>query len=147
MRALVQRVSRASVKTGDRVTGSIGPGLLIFLGITHGDGDAEIEYIGDKIANMRIFGDELGKMNLSLLDIKGQILIVSQFTLYGDCVKGRRPSFTEAAGPEKAKQVYDDFVRYMSYRYDIGVSTGEFAADMDVELVNSGPVTFMIESR
>ena len=147
MKALIQRVSCASVKADGMLAGEIGTGILVFLGIAENDGMDEITYIADKIANLRIFEDNDCKMNLSLLDIKGEILIISQFTLYGSCVKGRRPSFTDAAGPAKAGPVYNDFIEYISKKYDIKVCTGVFAAHMDVELINSGPVTLMIESR
>ncbi len=147
MRALIQRVKKASVKVDDRITGEIGHGLLVFLGVKTGDTKKDIEYLSDKIINLRIFEDENGKMNLSMTDVGGGILIVSQFTLYGNCDKGRRPSFTEAAPPDEAKAVYEEFCTYISSRFGIIPQTGEFAAMMEVELINDGPVTFMIESR
>lgn len=147
MKALVQRVSRAKVTVKGRVVGKIEKGLLVFLGVSESDDKEEITYISDKIINLRLFEDENEKMNLSLLDTKNQILVVSQFTLYGNCEKGRRPSFTEAANPLKAEQIYDEFIKYISIRYEIDVQSGEFGAMMDVELINSGPVTFLLESR
>lgn len=147
MRALIQRVKSASVKVGDRITGEIGHGLLLFLGIKPGDSKKDIEYLADKIINLRIFEDDNGKMNLSMADAGGDILVVSQFTLYGNCDKGRRPSFTQAALPDEAKKIYEEFCGYIRERYGIVPKTGEFAAMMEVELINDGPVTFMIESR
>lgn len=147
MRALIQRVKGARVKVADRITGEIGHGLLLFLGIKTGDTKKDIEYLADKIINLRIFEDENGKMNLSMIDTGGSILVVSQFTLYGNCDKGRRPSFTEAAPPDEARKLYEGFCSHIHERYGILPKTGEFAAMMEVELTNDGPVTFMIESR
>jgi len=145
MRALIQRVKKASVKVDNEVIGSIDKGILIFLGITHEDGSKEIEYLVDKIANLRIFEDEAGKLNLSLLDIKGEALIVSQFTLYADCRKGRRPGFSDAARPEQANELYEMFVNKFN-ETGLKTETGEFQAMMDVELTNDGPVTIMLET-
>ena len=147
MRALIQRVSRASVTVEGKKTGEIGRGILVFLGVREEDEEKDGIFLADKITNFRIFEDDAGKMNLSLLETGGEMLIVSQFTLYGNCEKGRRPSFTGAAQPEKAELLYNRFVEYTMTKYDIKVQTGIFGAHMDVELVNSGPVTFTIESR
>lgn len=147
MRALIQRVSRASVTADGQVAGRIGRGILLFLGINEADNENEIAYIADKVMTLRIFEDNNRKMNLSLLDIGGELLVISQFTLYGNCEKGRRPSFTDAARPERAEKLYEDFIGYIEKKYCINVERGIFAAMMDVELINSGPVTFMIESR
>jgi D-tyrosyl-tRNA(Tyr) deacylase len=146
MRAILQRVSRARVTAGGRTTGEIGAGLLVLLGVRKGDGEAEAEYLADRVAGLRIFSDPEGKMNLSLLDTGGAMLVVSQFTLYGDTRKGRRPGFDDAAPPETARRLYEHFVAKARER-GIQVETGEFQAMMTVELANEGPVTFIVESR
>lgn len=145
MRAVIQRVSRAKVSVGNEITGEIRRGILVLLGVSREDSEKEAVYLLDKILNLRIFEDTDGKMNLSLIDLKGEILVVSQFTLYGDARKGRRPSFIEAAQPEKAEKLYDYFVA--EARKQISkVETGRFQAMMDVELVNEGPVTILLDS-
>jgi D-tyrosyl-tRNA(Tyr) deacylase len=145
MRAVVQRVSRASVTVDHRITGAIGKGLLVLLGVAKGDAEASAVYLLDKITNLRIFPDDAGKMNLSLLDTGGSLLVVSQFTLYGDCRKGRRPSFDHAAPPAEANHLYEYLVAQARAR-GITVQTGVFQAHMDVELLNDGPVTLIIDS-
>jgi D-tyrosyl-tRNA(Tyr) deacylase len=146
MRAVIQRVTSCSVTVENIQISSIGPGLLILLGVTHSDEPSEAEYLADKIANLRIFEDSDGKMNRSLIDIGGEILVVSQFTLYGDCRKGRRPSFIEAASPEKAEKLYEYFTEQIRKK-GIPAQSGQFRAMMKVELVNDGPVTIIIESK
>ena len=146
MRALVQRAARGSVDVAGERIGEIGPGLVILLGITHSDTEKEAAFVAEKCMNLRIFEDEAGKMNRSLLDIGGEALIVSQFTLYGDASHGRRPSFTEAARPELANLLYETFVE-LCRGYGVRVATGRFGADMKLSLVNDGPVTIMVESR
>lgn len=145
MRALVQRVSRASVSVGGEEVGRIGAGLLVLLGVGAGDGPKEAETLVDKIVNLRIFEDGAGKMNRSLLEVGGGALAVSQFTLYGDCRKGRRPSFTAAARPDEAEQLYEYFVERLR-QAGVPVETGRFGAYMQVELVNDGPVTLWLDT-
>ena len=146
MRAVVQRVSSSSVTVDDNVIGSVNKGLMVLLGVTHDDSDSDIDYMVDKILNLRIFEDEEDKMNLSLLDVKGELLVISQFTLFGDCRKGRRPNFMEAARPEVATDVYEKFVS-KAKGYNLKVETGKFAAHMIVDIVNDGPVTIIIDSK
>lgn len=146
MRALIQRVSNASVAVDDKVIGKIEQGLVILLGITHEDTEADVKYLSDKCVNLRIFCDEDDKMNRSLLDIKGEALIISQFTLYGDTRKGRRPGFSEAARPDHALALYEKFVQTVK-DCKIKVATGEFGAKMLVDIKNDGPVTLMLESK
>jgi D-tyrosyl-tRNA(Tyr) deacylase len=146
MRAVVQRVGKALVRVDKEIISSIGPGLTVFLGIHGNDGPNEIEWMADKLVNLRIFEDEEGKMNLSLLDLGGEMLIVSQFTLYGDCRKGRRPGFSEAAPPAFAEPVYRRFIEEVRKR-GITTATGRFQAAMEIELVNDGPVTLIIDSE
>jgi len=146
MRAVVQRVSYASVKVDGNVTGSIEQGLMVLLGVGKEDDDKDIKYLSEKILNLRIFEDEDEKMNLSLLDIKGEILIISQFTLFGDCRKGRRPSFDSAGLPESSKIMYEKFIDDCK-KSGLNVQTGIFGADMKVSLLNDGPVTLMIDSK
>ena len=144
MRVLLQRVSRAEVRVGGRVTGAIGRGFLLFVGLTHADTEAQLAWMAEKVIGLRLFGDADGKMNLGLEDVGGSLLVVSQFTLYGDAQKGRRPSFIDAARPELAVPLYDGFVTMLRER-GARVETGEFGAVMDVELVNDGPVTLWLE--
>ncbi|MBX9928757.1 MAG: D-tyrosyl-tRNA(Tyr) deacylase [Gemmatimonadaceae bacterium] len=144
MRVVLQRVYRAEVRVADRVTGRIGRGFLLLVGLTHTDGEEQVVWMADKIASLRLFGDADGKMNLGLGDVDGGLLIVSQFTLYGDAAKGRRPSFIDAARPEVAIPLYERFVTLCRERV-LRVETGEFGAMMDVELVNDGPVTLWLE--
>ena len=146
MRAVVQRVERASVEVGGRTVGEVGKGLLIFLGVGHGDSEKEGEFLANKIAHLRIFGDERGLMNRSVIEIEGGVLVVSQFTLWADCQKGRRPSFTRAAPPEKARPLYEDFIRHLRGK-GLKVSTGEFQEIMEVHLVNDGPVTMLLDTE
>ena len=146
MRAVVQRVSRANVTVDGSIVGEIRRGLLILLGVTHVDDDKDVAYLVDKIVNLRIFDDAGGKMNLSLADIDGEMLVVSQFTLYGDTRRGRRPSFIAAAGGDDALRWYEHFVVIARERVK-KVATGEFGAMMDVELVNDGPVTIILDSE
>jgi D-tyrosyl-tRNA(Tyr) deacylase len=146
MRALVQRVTEASVEVDGQITGSIGRGILLFLGIHEADGEANADYLVNKVTNLRIFPDPEGKMNLSLRDISGEILVVSQFTLYGETKKGNRPSYSEAARPEVAVLLYDYFVK-VCRETGIRVSTGVFQADMKVRLINDGPVTLFCSSE
>jgi D-tyrosyl-tRNA(Tyr) deacylase len=146
MRAVVQRVSRASVRVGGRRVGEIGPGLLVFAGIASGDVTESAEWMADKIVSLRVFEDEGGKMNRSLAEAGGAILCVSQFTLLGDCRKGRRPSYARAAAPEAAKPLFDALVAALRAR-GARVETGEFQAMMEVELVNDGPVTLLLDSE
>lgn len=144
MRALVQRVTSASVRVDDRVVGDIGRGLLILLGIRNGDTSEEVQWVAEKCANLRIFEDDDGKMNRSLIDVRGSMLVVSQFTLYGDCRKGRRPSFVDAAQPEVSEPLYEQFVEH-ARGLGLTVSSGVFGAMMSVALVNDGPVTVLVE--
>jgi D-tyrosyl-tRNA(Tyr) deacylase len=147
LRAVVQRVSQASVTISDNIVAQIGKGLLVFLGISKSDQESDISWMADKIVNLRIFEDEQNKMNKSLLDVMGDVLVVSQFTLFGDCRKGRRPSFTDSATPEKAKVLYDEFLSYLKEKYPINVQQGEFQAHMKVNIINDGPVTLLLDSQ
>jgi D-aminoacyl-tRNA deacylase len=146
MRVVVQRSKKAKVTVNGEITGQISKGLVLLVGVTHQDTVEDAAFLADKIANLRIFEDDAGKMNLSLLDVGGEILSVSQFTLYGDCRKGRRPNFMEAARPEQANQLYERFNGLLSEK-GIKVETGIFGAMMDVELINDGPVTLIVESK
>ena len=146
MRAVVQRVSSSRVTVDERVTGEVKKGLLVLLGVTHDDTSKDVDYMVDKVTNLRIFEDENGKMNLSLDQVNGKILSVSQFTLYANCKKGRRPSFSDAARPDVANPLYEEFVEKLRAQ-GITVGTGEFGAHMMVELTNDGPVTILLESK
>jgi D-tyrosyl-tRNA(Tyr) deacylase len=145
VRVVLQRVSRAEVRVGGRVVGSIDRGHLLLVGFKSGDGPSQVEWMADKVLGLRVFGDAEGKMNLSLEDVGGDLLVVSQFTLYGDTSKGRRPSFVDAAPPEAAERLYEDFAAALRARSGRTVETGEFGAMMEVELVNDGPVTLLLE--
>ncbi|NLL19886.1 MAG: D-tyrosyl-tRNA(Tyr) deacylase [Clostridia bacterium] len=146
MRAVVQRVKKGKVTIGNEVVGEIGHGLVVLLGVAREDQEEDLEYLVSKIVNLRIFNDSEGKMNLSLKDVAGEMLVVSQFTLYGDCRKGRRPSFINAAQPEKANDLYEDFVRRIQGE-GIKVATGRFQEEMLVEIHNDGPVTIIVDSQ
>lgn len=146
MRILIQRVTKGSVSIDGELVGQTGPGLVVLVGVTHADTEADAEYLANKCVNLRIFTDENGKMNRSLLDLGGSVLAISQFTLYGDCVKGRRPGFDLAARPELAEGLYEKFVELLRAA-GVHVETGRFGADMLVEIHNDGPVTFLLESR
>ena len=146
MRAVIQRVNEASVRVDGVVVGQIGRGFLVLLGITHSDGEAEARWLAKKIGGLRLFEDSAGKMNLGLADVGGAVLAVSQFTLYGDARKGRRPSFTDAARPEQAEPLYEHFCEVLRGE-EIEVAQGIFGADMQVALVNDGPVTLVVETQ
>jgi D-tyrosyl-tRNA(Tyr) deacylase len=146
MRAVVQRVSRASVEVEGKIVGQIGPGWLVLLGVARGDVDEDGDRLAEKVVNLRAFADDQGKMNRSVIDAGGSVLVVSQFTLLGDCRGGRRPSFTEAAEPAEAERLYRHFCGRVAAT-GVDVATGVFRAMMNVELVNDGPVTFLLDSR
>lgn len=146
MRAVIQRVKSSSVTVGEEVVGEIGQGLLVLLGVATSDNIDDAEYLANKIINLRIFEDENGKLNRSLLDIGGNMLVVSQFTLLGDCKKGRRPSFVRAAPPDLAMELYQQFVERVRQK-GVSVKTGRFQAKMEISLVNDGPVTLIVESN
>ncbi len=145
MRAVVQRVRRAEVRVGEEVVGRIGRGFVVLLGVGKSDTETAAEALAEKIANLRVFDDDQGKMNRSVLDISGLVLCVSQFTLYGDCRKGRRPSYDQAAAPDQALLLYESFVKCLR-QLGIPTETGRFRAMMDVELINDGPVTLLLDS-
>ena len=145
MRAVIQIVKQSSVLVGSETVGAIESGLLVFLGVAHGDATRDADFLAEKVSRLRIFPDARGKMNLSLADTGGAMLIVSQFTLMGDCRKGRRPSFDKAADPDRAERLYDHFVEQVRRR-GIPVQTGRFGAKMAVKLLNDGPVTLVVES-
>lgn len=147
MRILLQRVTRASVTIDEEIFGKIGPGLLILLGIEEADGQEDIDWLCGKVSRLRIFSDEAGKMNLSVTDIDGGLLVVSQFTLFASTKKGNRPGFTKSAKPDVAIPLYEQFVKTLSFTAGRPVATGEFGADMQVELVNDGPVTIWMDSK
>jgi len=146
MRVVIQRVSQAKVTVQGKEVGAIGPGLSLFLGVAKGDTEEDSTYLVQKSVDLRIFEDDEGKFNRTLLDVGGEVLVVSQFTLYGDCTKGRRPSFSHAASPEEAERLYQQFVQKLREKGP-RVATGQFQAKMEVSLVNSGPVTFIIDSE
>jgi D-tyrosyl-tRNA(Tyr) deacylase len=146
MRAVVQRVSRASVKVKGELTGDVGIGLLVLLGVGQDDAEADADYLAEKVAGLRIFEDDGGKMNLSVADAGGAVLAVSQFTLFGDVRRGKRPSFDEAARPEQARELYEHFVEQVR-GLGLRCETGRFQAMMEVELVNAGPVTILLDSK
>jgi len=145
MRVVIQRVSAARVRVGEQTIGEIGTGLLVLLGVSREDGPNDVEYIAGKLRDVRIFEDDHGKMNRSVVDVGGAVLVVSQFTLHGDVRKGRRPSFDKAAPPELARRLYEDVVRVLREQ-GLKVETGTFQAHMQVELVNDGPVTILLDS-
>lgn len=147
MKALVQRVTEGSVTIDGEIVGSIGKGLVILFGAGQGDTFKDAKYLAEKCVNLRIFHDEEGKMNRSLLDIEGEVLIISQFTLYGDCRKGRRPGFSDAALPEEAEKLYELFIDLVKAQNVKKVACGRFGADMMVKIFNDGPVTFMLEAK
>lgn len=146
MRAVVQKVTRASVAIGGEIISSIENGLLVFLGVGEDDTEEDLNYLIEKIVHLRIFKNSEGKMDLSLLDVSGELLCVSQFTLYGDCRKGRRPSFSSAGDPKKAKILYDEFLRVIKSKYSIRVQSGVFQEHMEIEIINDGPVTMLLSS-
>ncbi len=145
MRAVIQRVTRAAVSVDGNVVGEIGKGLLVFLGVGDGDTNSDLNYIADKTAGLRIFSDSDDKMNLSVTDVDGEILVVSQFTLYGDCRKGRRPNFTASMEPKTAEAMYEQFIKCIEEK-GIRTAHGEFGADMQVDIHNDGPVTILLDS-
>ena len=144
MKIVLQRVAQASVRVGGEDIATISRGLLVLFGAEKNDDETKVVFLAEKILNLRIFSDEKGKMNLSCLDISGEVLVVSQFTLAGDCSKGRRPGFDNAAPPNQAKSLYQNFIHQIS-KSGLNVNTGEFGADMQVDLINDGPVTFTLE--
>jgi D-aminoacyl-tRNA deacylase len=146
MRAVIQRVSRASVIVNREIIGSIERGLLVLLGVGEGDTDDDAHVLADKIVVLRVFDDLAGKMNLDVTEVQGAVLVVSQFTLFGDCRKGRRPSYIQAAAPEVAERLYETFVAALGV-HGVPIATGKFRADMQVELVNDGPVTLLLDSK
>lgn len=146
MRAVVQRVTKSSVTVDEQIVGAIDKGLMVLLGVEHEDNNDDVKWLVDKIINLRIFEDEEGKMNKSLLDVGGDLLAVSQFTLMGDCRKGRRPSFSNAARPDQANGLYEDFVKLAGEK-GVSVETGQFQAHMMVDILNDGPVTLLIDSK
>ncbi len=146
MKAVVQKVSKANVKVEKAVIGEIQTGLVVLLGVGHNDTEKEADYLAGKLVNLRIFGDDNGKMNKSLIDVKGDLLVVSQFTLMGDCSKGRRPSFINAAPPDMANKLYEYFIEQTKIK-GIKTETGKFQALMDVSLVNEGPVTILLDTE
>ena len=146
MKALLQRVTKASVSVGGQTVGHIGPGLVVLLGVAHGDTEKDAAYLAEKTVGLRIFSDNEGKFNLSALDIKGELLVISQFTLLADTRKGRRPSFTDAAAPDRAKALYEYYVK-LTINSGLKVETGRFQEHMLVEIHNDGPVTVMLDSR
>jgi D-tyrosyl-tRNA(Tyr) deacylase len=146
MRIVLQRAKSARVDIAGETVGSIGVGLVILLGVTQTDQERDARYLADKVIQLRIFPDEAGRMNRSLLEAGGALLVVSQFTLYGDCRKGRRPSFDHAAPPEQARTLYECFIQYLKSS-NIAVETGVFQAEMEVHLINDGPVTFILDSK
>lgn len=146
MRAVVQRVTSSSVSVDGNIIGEINQGFNVLIGISKDDTIEDLKYIRDKIINLRVFHDENDKMNLSLLDVKGEILVISQFTLYGDCRKGRRPNFMDALGGDEAKKLYEEFVELLKTS-DLKVECGEFGADMKVSINNDGPVTILLDSK
>ena len=146
MRAIVQRVTKASVSVDCETVGKIDKGFMVLVGVGEDDDETDLKYIADKIINLRVFEDENEKMNLSLNDISGELLVISQFTLFGDCRKGRRPSFDKAGEPKRAKELYEKLCEYFN-ECGIKTQTGIFAADMQVELINDGPVTLMLDSK
>lgn len=145
MRVVVQRVQRCEVRVAGGVSGRIGPGLALLVAFTHDDGEDALRWMANRVIGLRVFGDDEGKMNRSLADIGGDLMVVSQFTLYGDARRGRRPSFVEAAAPDVAEDLYDRFVAMLREQAPGAVETGEFGAHMDVDLVNDGPVTLVID--
>lgn len=146
MRVLIQRVKRASVLISGKDKREINQGMCIFIGITHGDDESKADWLAEKISGLRIFEDSDGKTNLSIHDVNGEILLVSQFSLYASCAKGRRPSFTDAAKPDEAERLYDYFVSKIKSMEFKKVTCGEFGADMEVEIINDGPLTFIIDA-
>ena len=144
MKIVLQRVAQASVRVGGEDIATISRGLLVLFGAEKNDDETKVIFLAEKILNLRVFSDERGKMNLSCLDISGEVLVVSQFTLAGDCSKGRRPGFDNAAPPNEAKSLYQNFIHQIS-KSGLNVNTGEFGADMQVDLINDGPVTFTLE--
>ena len=147
MRIVIQRVSRASVKVADETVGKIENGLLVFLGISHDDQEEDVHWLAKKLMNLRIFNDDECKMNLSLNDVYGEVLMVSQFTLHASTKKGNRPSFVKSANPNLGKRLYDYFIDYLNKEYKISVATGVFGAMMEIELLNDGPVTIIMDSK
>lgn len=147
MKVIIQRVKHSSVEIDGKITGEIGKGLNLLVGIGHEDSEADLKKAAEKIVNLRIFEDENGKMNLSLLDVEGDALIISQFTLYADIRKGRRPSFTNAAPPDKANELYESFVSIIRESIRGKVATGSFGADMKVDILNDGPVTIILDTK
>lgn len=145
MRLVLQRVKGAEVKVEGQTVGKVGKGMVVFLGVRNGDGEGDAKYLAEKVAKLRVFEDTSGKFNLSIRDVGGEVLVVSQFTLYGDCRKGRRPSFTQASPPEEAIKLYQRFVALLQER-GLRVETGVFGSRMLVEIQNQGPVTFVLES-
>ena len=146
MRILIQRVKRASVLIDGKEKREINRGMCIFIGITHGDDESKADWLAEKISSLRMFEDENGKTNLSIHDVDGELLLVSQFSLYASCIKGRRPSFTDAAKPDEAERLYDYFVsKVKSFEFK-KITCGEFGADMEVEIINDGPLTFIIDA-
>lgn len=146
MRVILQRTQRAEVRIDGETVGKIGKGFMLLVGVTHGDTKADADWIAKKVAGMRVFEDSEGKMNLALKDVEGEILSISQFTLYADCVKGNRPSFINAARPETAEPLYDYFNQQLRDTYGLHVETGRFGADMKVDFINDGPVTIVLDS-
>ena len=146
MRLLIQRVKRASVTIEGTERHEIGQGMCVFIGVTHGDNEANADWLAEKMAGLRIFEDAAGKINLSLSDINGDVLLVSQFSLYASCAKGRRPGFSDAAKPDEAERLYDYFVAKVKAMGIHGVECGKFGANMEVEIINDGPLTFIVDS-